>query len=74
MHAFSMVKYPSIFQADFFAIFVCEGECLLKGKRGATIYILFVNQALVAYGMSSGLVRKCIDSLNRLDTGLGSLS
>lgn len=65
-----MGKYPSIFQAEVFAICVCVGECLRRGTRGATIYILSDSQAalkaLAAYNVTSGLVMECIDSLNRL--------
>lgn len=65
-----MGKYPSIFQAEVFAISVCVAECLRRGTRGATIYILSDSQAalraLAAYDVTSGLVMECIDSLNRL--------
>ena len=70
--AIPMGKFPSIFQAEIFAICVCVGECLKRGTRRADIYILSDSQAalmaLSNYEVTSALALDCIVSLNHLGT------
>ena len=63
-------KYPSVFQAEIYAINECIIKCLNKGMNDAKIFIITDSQAalkvLDAFSTKSAIVWECLQNLNTL--------